>query len=253
MSPSTVPANELSGDAGAMGRGAAKNKAVDASQREARLDAKRAFTLQELLVVTAIIGIVAALLLPALNGAKQKGKSTACMSNLRQVNLAIRLYTEDFGDSLPVLPSPNPYPNGVGAYYKQLVKGYLGLYGPAAPTERVFTCPEDPVLGRQVGHAFASFTFNGYEVGPGDIDRITGKRVSSIRKPSKAVLVAEWPAFFGGSWHPVVDHSYSNAPNTVSFVDGHVRLTKIYWNGVFDSDPGSYAPPVHYDYNWNGE
>jgi hypothetical protein len=42
------------------------------------------------------------------------------MSNLRQVNLAIHLYADDFDDQLPILPTPNPYPNGVGAYYKEL-------------------------------------------------------------------------------------------------------------------------------------
>jgi len=52
------------------------------------------------------------------------------------VNLAIRLYADVWADSLPVLPDPNPYPNGVGAYYKQLVKGYVGLSGPASPNEK---------------------------------------------------------------------------------------------------------------------
>lgn len=217
------------------------------------MNTKRAFTLIELLAVIAIIGILASLLLPVLSQAKEKGRQTSCLSNLRQVNLAIRLYADDCADSLPVLPTPNPYPNGVGAYYKQLVKGYLGLTGPASPSEKVFICPSDRLLQSQVGHAFTSYTFNGYEVGPGALERITGKKLGSIKGPSKAVLVGEWPAFFGGSWHPVINQDYSNAKDVLSFVDGHAGLTKIYWDGVSDSDPCNYEPPAGYNYSWDGE
>src|SRR5690242_1124654 len=179
------------------------------------MNPKRAFTLIELLVVIAIIAILAALLLPALSRAKETARRTECVSNLRQVNLAIRFYSDDCSDSLPVLPDPNPYPNGVGAYYKQLVKGYLGLTGPASPNEKVFMCPADRLFGGLVGHAFTSYTFNGFEVGPGAIERITGKKLAAIKKPGKAVLVGEWPAFFGGSWHPVINGDYANAKNVL--------------------------------------
>ncbi len=222
-------------------------------RRHARPLSYAGFTLIELLVVIAIIGILAALLLPALARAKEKGKLATCVNNLRQVGLAIRLYADDDSDSLPVLPTPNPYPNGVGAYYKQLVKGYLGLSGPASPNEKVFICPSDRILWTQVGHAFTSYTFNGYEVGPGALERITGKKLGAIKRPSKAVLVGEWPAFFGGAWHPVMDHDYPDAKNVLSFVDGHAGLTRIYWDGVVDSDPSAYEPPAGYDYNWDGE
>ncbi len=214
---------------------------------------KRAFTLIELLVVMGITALLAALLLPALSSAKQRAKRVACVSNLKQVNLAIRLYADDFSDSLPILPDPNPYPNGVGAYYKQLVKGYLGLKGPAAATERVFTCPSDRLFQTQIGHAFTSYTFNGYEVGPGAIPRITGKKLNAIVKPTKAVLVGEWPAYFGGSWHPFIAETYPDAKNLLGFVDGHVGFTKIYWDGMIDSNPSSYEPPGGYDYCWDGE
>ena len=217
------------------------------------MNTRRAFTLIELVVVIAIIAILAALLLPALSQVKETARRTSCISNLRQVNLAINLYADDFSDSLPVLPDPNPYPNGVGAYYKQLVKGYLGLTGPASPNEKVFICPSDRILHAPIGHAFTSYTFNGYEVGPGAIPRITGKKLSAIQSPAKAVLAGEWPAFFGGSWHPFVNRDYPDAKAVLSFVDGHASFIRIYWDGVSDSNPRNYEPPAGYGYSWDGE
>jgi hypothetical protein len=113
-------------------------------------------------------------------------------------------------------------------------------------------CPSDRIIQAQAGHAFTSYTFNGYEVGPDAIPRITGQKMSAIKSPAKAVLVGEWPAFFGGSWHPVINGDCANARDVLSFVDGHASFTRIYWNGVSDSDPCDYEPPADYDYNWSG-
>jgi prepilin-type N-terminal cleavage/methylation domain-containing protein/prepilin-type processing-associated H-X9-DG protein len=105
--------------------------------------ARRGFTLIELLVVMGIIAILAVLLLPALAGARTKTKRAACLSNMRQVGLAISLYAGESGGRLPNPKATNTFdfnnPRAADNPLKQL-RPFVGLNDPNAAAP-VYVCP----------------------------------------------------------------------------------------------------------------
>ena len=219
-------------------RQAASGSRAESSGPEARAG----FTLIELLVVIAIIAVLAAMLLPALARAKESARVVRCLSNQRQIGLAVRLYADDNGDTFP-RSQHSAFANGQLAW-ERAIAPQLGSSTTAWTNllNGVYHCASSKLTTP------LSYGLNVYlEVGPDD--DYAGKpqtwhKLAQVLRPAATVIMAE-P---GTTADHIMAHFWITQMDAYGEVDARRHAQKSIYTFADGHSPllplaKTYAPP----------
>ena len=202
---------------------------------------KKAFTLIELLVVIAVIAVLMGILLPVLKSAREQGKRTVCLSNLKQLQLAWSMYADDSngkivnGDANWDLRGENPWawiPNRdapMADAQETFARGALYSY---ASSPNIFKCPTG-VRGEWATYAVVC-AMNGSDLGRTYPKGVYINHLSEIRHPGRRIVFIDEGRLTPGSYAIYYDRPrwWDAVParhglgTTFSFADGHAEFRK---------------------------
>jgi prepilin-type processing-associated H-X9-DG protein/prepilin-type N-terminal cleavage/methylation domain-containing protein len=201
---------------------------------------RRGVALLEILVVTAVIGIVTAILLPMISQARRLGHQTVCLSNTRQIARAYHLYVQDWGEYLPewYLPGPSrPAPFRARVFWPELLQPYLR-------SEEVFRDPS-AAWEPQEELRLADYTLMTSDPGGQGTEEDPYWRwpgppltLGMVRRPAETIVFLEGWTTTGWRFGPVPRHGeWLNA----AFLDGHVgRLPMRALGAVASGESGLF-------------